>query len=130
MHDTVGKSKLSYLLQRSESYLVLNVVSRLFHEKYPSAPLFSIHDAIYTYPEYMPDLHRMILESFYSFTGIRVGAKIKSEIPNPEPKLEDVDEVWREIRTVRDHKKFEKVRDGVFMSNIRRGAEFLEKTIY
>ncbi len=129
MHDSVGKSKLSYLLQRSESYLVLNVVSRLFHTKYPSVPIFSIHDSLHTYEEYLPDLERLIKENFYSITGIDVGVKIKPEKPNPEPKQEDVDEVWREIRPVRNKEKFEEVRNGVFSSNIERGAEFLGELI-
>lgn len=127
MHDSIGSSKLAYLLQRAESYLVLNVVSRQFHDKYPLAPLYSLHDAVLTYEKYLPDLERMILESFYSLTGIDVGLKSKPKKPNPEPKLEDVDEVWREIRPVRDRKKFEKVRAGVFTSNIKRGADFLEE---
>ncbi len=129
MHDSVGKSKLSYLLQRAESYLVLNGVARQFHEKFPSAPIFTIHDAIYTYPEYLPDLHRMIQEDFYSITGIDVGVKIKPEKPNPEPKLKDVDEVWGEIRPVRNQDKFEEVRNGVFSINIDRGAEFLKRSM-
>ena len=129
MHDSVGKSKLSYLLQRSESYLVLNVVSRLFHAKYPSVPIFSIHDSLHTYEEHLPDLERLIKENFYSITGIDVGVKIKSEKPNPEPKQEDVDEVWRDIRPVRNKEKFEEVRNGVFSSNIEHGAEFLGELI-
>jgi len=129
MHDSIGNSKFSYLLQRAESYLLLNVVARLFHERFPSAPLFSIHDAILAHEEYLPDLKRLIQENFYSLTGIDVGVKRKPEKPNPEPKLEDIDEVWKEIRPVRDREKFEKVRAGVFTSSIKRGAEFLEVPI-
>lgn len=130
IHDSIGNSKFSYLLQRAESYLLLNVVARQFHDKYPTAPLFSIHDALLTHEEYLPDLERLIQENYLRLTGIDVGLKIKLEKPSPEPKLEDIDEVWKKIRPIRDREKFEKVRDGVFMSNIRRGAEFLEKTIY
>jgi len=130
MHDSIGNSKFSYLLQRAESYLLLNVVARQFHDKYPTAPLFSIHDALLTHEEYLPDLQRLIQENYRRLTGIDVGSRIKPEKLNLKPKLEDIDEVWRKIRPIRDREKFEKVRDGVFMSNIRRGAEFLEKAIY
>jgi len=130
MHDSIGNSKFSYLLQRAESYLLLNVVARQFHDKFPTAPLFSIHDALLTHEEYLPDLQRLIQENYRRLTGIDVGSRIKPEKLNLKPKLEDIDEVWRKIRPIRDREKFEKVRDGVFMSNIRRGAEFLEKAIY
>lgn len=129
MHDSIGKSKFSYLLQRAESYLVLNVVSRQFHDKYSSAPIFTIHDAIYTYPEHLSDLRTLIEDNLFDITDIRVGARTKSEKPDPEPKLGDVDEVWGEILPIKNKKKFEKVRDGVFTTNIKRGAEFLGVSI-
>ncbi len=131
IHDSIGNSKFSYLLQRAESYLLLNVVARQFHDKYPTVPLFSIHDAILTHEEYLPDLERLIQENYLRLTGIDVGVKIKPEEPNPVPKLEDIEEVWRKIRPIRDRKKFENVRAGVFTSNIKRGMEFLgENYIY
>jgi hypothetical protein len=71
----------------------------------------------------------MVLESFYSFTGIRVGAKIKSEIPSPEPKLVDIEEVWKEIQPIKNQKKFGEVKHGVFLTNIKLGAEFLGASI-
>ncbi len=130
IHDSIGNSKFSYLLQRAESYLLLNVVARQFHDKYPTVPLFSIHDALLTHEEYLPDLERLIQENYLRLTGIDVGVKIKPEEPNPEPKLDDIDEVWRKIRPIRDRKKFENVRAGVFTSNIKRGMEFLGENIY
>jgi hypothetical protein len=130
MHASIGKSKFSHLLQRAESYLVLNVVSRQFHIEYPSAPIFTIHDAILTYEKHLPDLHRLIVERFYDITGVRVGAKPKSKKPNPEPKMEDVDEVWGVIKPIRNQKKFDDVRHGVFITNIKRGTEFLGRPIF
>lgn len=71
MHKLIGKGRFAYLLQRTESYLVLDVVCREFHEKYPSQPVFTIHDAIYTYEEYLPGLQSLLLECFNDITGGR-----------------------------------------------------------
>lgn len=126
MFDLIGNSRLSYLLQRTESYMVLDVVCREFHEKYPSRPIFTIHDAIYTYEEYLPDLRQLLLERFYETTGIKAGIKPKLENPCPEPKLGDIDREWAKIRPIKTRKNFDKVHFRVFMSNIERGAEFLK----
>jgi|ERR1035437_368218 hypothetical protein len=121
----IGKNKFSYLLQRAESYLVLNVVCREFHDKYPSAPIFTIHDAVITYEEYLPDLHRLILERFYETTGIKVGVKTKLEKPNPEPKPEDIEEEWQKIKSVTSLKKYNDQHFQIFSSNIQKGSIFL-----
>lgn len=126
MHKLIGKGRFAYLLQRTESYLVLDVVCREFHEKYPSQSVFTIHDAIYTYEEYLPHLRQLLLERFYETTGIKVGVKTKLEIPNPEPNLEDIDHEWAKIRPINTYKNFDMVHSGVFISNIERGTNFLK----
>jgi hypothetical protein len=122
---TIGKSKFSLLLQRAESYLVLDVVCREFIQKYPSAPVFTIHDAVMTYEEYLPDLQKILLGRFKEITGVKVGIKNKSEKPNPEPKQKDIDKAWSKIRPVTTEEKFNKKFNGVFVSNIERGSAFL-----
>jgi hypothetical protein len=106
--------------------MVLDAVCRDFHEKFPSQPVFTIHDAVYTYEEYLPDLQSLILERFHKTTGIRVGLKTNTEKSNPEPKQKDIDYEWAKIRSITTHKNFDKVHSGVFISNIERGAEFLK----
>jgi len=123
---TIGKSKFSLLLQRAESYLVLNVVCREFIQRYPSAPVFTIHDAVMTYEEYLPDLQKILLGRFQEITGVRVGIKNKSEKPNPEPKQKDIDKAWSKIRPVTIEEKFKKKFNGVFVSNIEKGSAFLK----
>ena len=70
LHRIVGSDKFSYLLQRAESYLLLNVVCREFHQHYPIAPLFTIHDGILTFREYLPDLTGFVLTRLEDVTGI------------------------------------------------------------
>ena len=122
---TIGKSKFSLLLQRAESYLVLDVVCREFIQKYPSAPVFTIHDAVMTYEEYLPDLQKTLLGRFKEITGVKVGIKNKSEKPNPEPKQKDIDKAWSKIKPVTTEEKYIKKFNGVFVSNIERGSAFL-----
>lgn len=123
---TIGKSKFSLLLQRAESYLVLDVVCREFIQRYPSVPVFTIHDAVITYEEYLPDLQKIVLGRFQEITGVKVGIKNKSEKPNPEPKLKDFDKAWSKIRPVTTEEKYNTKFNGVFVSNIKRGAAFLK----
>lgn len=120
----IGKTEFSYLLQRAESYLVLDVVSRDFHEKNPTAPIFTIHDSICTYPEYLPDLKKSILGHFQRIVGHPVGLKETLWISNPELKTEDIEDEWSRIKSVNSAKKFENERYKVFSSNIKRASEF------
>jgi hypothetical protein len=126
MFELIGKSRLSYLLQRTESYMVLDMICREFHEKYPSRPIFTVHDAIFTYEEYLSDLRQLLLERFYDITGVKVGIKTKCEKAYSNPKPEDIEEEWKEMKSIINRKNFDKVHGGVFISNIERGAEFLK----
>jgi hypothetical protein len=123
---TIGKSKFSLLLQRAESYLVLDVVCREFIQRSPSVPVFTIHDAFMTYEEYLLDLQKLLLGRFQEITGVKVGIKNKSEKPNPEPKQKDIDKAWLKISKVTTEEKFKKRFNGVFVSNIERGSAFLK----
>jgi hypothetical protein len=80
--------------------------------------------------EHFPDLESILLGHFKEITGIYVGLKIKSEKPNPKPKLADIDKEWAKIKPISNQRSFEKVRHGVFTINIERGAEFLGESIY
>ena len=82
------------------SYLILNVVCREFNERYPAAPVFTIHDAVLTCEEYLPDLTRLILGRFYEITGIKAGLKESQWKANSEPKPEDIEEEWQKIKSV------------------------------
>lgn len=125
LHKMIGNNSFSYLLQRAESYLVLDVICREFHHKYPAAPVFTIHDAVCTYPEYLPGLKELILERFLEITGLKVGLKEDPFIANPEPKSEDIEKEWKKIRPVNSFKRFQEESYQVLSSNINRGADFL-----
>lgn len=126
VHRIIGKQKFAYLLQRAESYLVLDVVSREFNRQFPEAPIFTVHDAIFTYGEYVPELTRLLVERLWDITGVRVGYKIKGQATTPEPLKKDIDKLWSKIGKVKSERQYAKVKGGVFSSNVERGSKFLE----
>ena len=127
MHQLIGNDRFAYLLQKTESYLMLEVICREFHEKHPSAPVFTIHDAICTLPQYLPDLKELILERFPEITGAKVGLKSSLLTPELKSKPEEIDEEWQKIRPVNTLEKFMEISFYVFPGNIEKGSEFLDK---
>lgn len=127
IHQLIGKKKFSYLLQRSESYLILEVVCSEFHHQYPDAPVFTVHDAVFTEEEYVPVITRLVLERLKEITGIEVGLKVKFPEMNPEPKPVDIEKQWKKIGKVKTKKGYEKIKKSVFSSNVDRGIEFLTR---
>jgi len=126
VHRIIGPERFSYLLQRTESYLLLNVVCREFHDLYPAAPVFTIHDAVFTDEEHHRELIRLILGRLKEITGIDVGVKTKMSVIDLELKPVDVDEVWEDISGITTDKKFVQVSAEVFSSNVEHGSDFLK----
>lgn len=121
----VGKTNFSYLLQRAESYIVLDVISRDFHEEYPNAPVFTIHDAICTYPEYLQPLVGIANKHFMNIIGTPVGLKVKPWQPETMPKAKDINKEWAKIKPVVTLQDYQEKAHSVFQSNITRGRNFL-----
>lgn len=67
--ELIGGRTFSLLLQRTESYLLLNCMSRRFYQENPSVPLFTIHDGLYTYQESISDLRNLIVEDLTQIIG-------------------------------------------------------------
>ena len=126
LHNTIGKVQFSYLLQRAESYVVLDVIAREFLEKYPSAPIFTIHDGIYTHGQYLPDLIGIVRSRCKEITGTDVGLKTKSHQIDPIPQIKDIDMVWEDFQKVNTQRKFDKKSHSVFIGNMEKGADFLK----
>jgi predicted transcriptional regulator len=125
IHSTIGKEKFAYILQRSESYLILNEICREFYSLNPSIPLFTIHDAILTYDEYIPELTSLILRRCKEITGIEVGCKISAPEINCNPTSDEIKHIWNKIKNINTEKKFKQL-EGVFENNILKGHNFLE----
>ena len=121
----IGGKELSYILQRSESYLLLNKVSRQFSHENPNAPIFTIHDGLYTHEEYVDHLQTLISETGLELTGIIPGVKIECPRIEINPSIEDVNNHWKKVRWVKNQKQFDKKKRRVFQSNIDRAFKFI-----
>lgn len=61
---------------------------KLLTEQKKPTPIFTIHDALCTYPEYLPDFKRLMVEHSQKVTGTPVGLKESIWEPNPIPSSE------------------------------------------
>jgi hypothetical protein len=125
IHKMIGKQRFSYLLQRAESYLLLNVICREFKEQNQSAPLITIHDGVFTTSKYVHKLNGFVLRRLNELTGVIAGCKTKTSQIDSNPHLKDVEQQWSKVEPIKTEKKYLKKIKGVFTSNIKRGSEFL-----
>jgi hypothetical protein len=123
--EHIGGKELSYILQRSESYFLLNQVSRRFNHDNPNAPIFTIHDGLFTHEEYVDQLQTLISDTGLDLTGILPGVKIECPRIEINPQIEDVDNYWKKVKWVTNQKQFDKKKRRVFKSNIDRALKFI-----
>lgn len=124
--ESIGGKELSYILQRAESYYMLNKVSKQFNQLYPDAPLFTIHDSLFTNQEYTERLKSLIIDTGLELTGILPGAKIECPRMEINPALEEVEKYWKKAKWVTTQKKFDEKKRKVFQSNIDLAKIFLK----
>ena len=124
-HKVIGNREFSLVMQRCESWLLLNNVCREFLNQHPNIPLFTIHDGLYTYKEYTPHLSSLILTFCSEIVGVEPGLKIEPPRLEIYPRQQDVDEEWSEIKPINSKDRFEKIKGGVFTSNIELGKIFI-----
>jgi hypothetical protein len=93
---------------------------------YPDAPLFTIHDGVFTTEEFVRKLNGFILKRLNELTGILAGCKVKSSQIDPNPQIQDIENEWAKIEPINTEEKYLKNINGVFITNINRGSDFLE----
>lgn len=128
-HKVFGKKDFSLIMQRAESFILIHKAARCFHENYPEAPIFSIHDGLYTDEGHIAALKAIVEEVCKSIIGIKPGLKVEFPNLNIEPRFEDIEKVWSKIRPTNTKAKLKKKSRSVFSSNVKRGMHFLEKVI-
>jgi hypothetical protein len=126
VHKLIGKQRFSYLLQRAESYLLLNVICREFNEQNPTAPLLTIHDGVFTTLKHVQKLEGLVLKRLNELTGVLPGCKVKSSQIDPKPQIQDVKNEWAKIEPINTEERYLNNINGVFTSNITRGSKFLK----
>jgi hypothetical protein len=65
-----NKRILSHILQRTESKLMIEMVTRRIGDEHPEIPIFPIHDSVATYPEYADYVEGVIKEELKKLTGL------------------------------------------------------------
>ncbi len=127
--EHIGGKELSYILQRTESYFLLDKVSRLFNHDNPNAPIFTIHDGLYTNEEYVMQLKDLITDAGFELTGILPGVKIEHPKIDLNPSVEDVEKYWKKVKWIKNQKQFDEKKRSVFQSNIDRSKIFLKNIL-
>ena len=75
----VQKNSVALILQRTESILFLDIITKQIAEINPEIPLYTIHDAIYTIEKYKDIVYQKMIEILTATTGVIPLIKIKSE---------------------------------------------------
>jgi hypothetical protein len=126
--NSVGVKRFSYLLQRAESFLVLDTVCVEFNNKYKSAPFFTIHDAVLTTEEYYMGLYRIMFDQLKLMTGINPGLKIEKHSLEVIPSNDSIKYITDKI--IKQSKKIKVLNNtsGVFDYNIAKTEELINQT--
>lgn len=126
--NRVGVKRFSYLLQRAESFLVLDTVCVEFNNKYKSAPFFTIHDAVLTTEEHYEELYRIMFEQLKLMTGINPGLKIEKHSLEVIPSNDSIKYVTEKIIKRSKQIKVLNNTTGVFDYNIAKTDELINQT--
>jgi hypothetical protein len=127
--DRIGEKRFAYLLQRAESFLVLDNVCVGFHSKYNSAPFFTIHDAVLTTKEYSIELNNIMFDQLNSITGIRPGIKLEEHNIDVIPSNSVIEIITDKIVTrAKKIKSIEKA-VGIFDYNIEKTEKLIERFV-
>jgi hypothetical protein len=126
LHRIIGKREFSYLMQRTESYLMLNNVCREFNQRNIDAPIFTIHDALYTTKEYIQELTDITNDVLFDITGKIPGIKHSCEIITSCPEKNVIEARWKKIKVINSKKRFEKISNSILENNLLLAEEFLK----
>lgn len=125
-HNSVGKKTFALLLQRAESYLLLNKVCREFHQFYPEAPFFTIHDSVFTTENYEIPLMYSFQNNCKEVIGISPGLKVDKPIISSKVADKDVKLVWNKLQNITTEELFEKNKRRFLSINIKTGENFMK----
>jgi hypothetical protein len=125
-HSSIGKKAFALILQRAESYLLLNKVCREFNQLNPKAPFFTIHDSVFTTENYEIPLMQSFQNICKEVIGISPGLKVDKPIISSKVADEDVKLVWNKLKNITNEELFEKNKRRFLSNNIARGEYFLK----
>lgn len=124
--DRIGKRNFSLLLQRVESYLILDCVVPEFNRRCPKAPIFTIHDCVITTERHKLELTKVMFEVLCEKTGIKPGLSI--EKLNSSDIVDDdfIEEMKGDIYKKSTKSRFKKMSWSILDKHIETTNEFLK----
>jgi hypothetical protein len=126
IHRIIGKKEFAYIMQRTESYLMLNNVCREFNKKFDDAPIFTIHDALYTTNEYITDLQEITSNTLQNITGKTPGITHTKSNVSTFPDAPTVDARWLKLKSIDTKSKYEKIEHTILQNNIELAEDFIK----
>jgi hypothetical protein len=118
-------TEFSYLLQRSEVFLMLNVCKEL-QLQHPNIPFYTIHDSILTTQSNLPIVQKVMTDVITKLTGKSVGVKSK---PLHQPISTDeelIEEIFNKVR-IKNDKEWSDNKTYILTKNIKLGIDFFYK---
>ena len=123
----IGKTEFSTLLQRTESYLILDNVCVEIGKKNKDIPYFTIHDSIISTQEHLDTISNIVFHTMKSVTGKPVGVKSKNYEPLTFVSDDLVNDIWKKIKIVSE-KDYKNKQTYILSNNISIGKDFLSST--
>jgi hypothetical protein len=118
-------TEFSYLLQRSEVFLMLNVCKEL-QLQHPNIPFYTIHDSILTTQSNLPIVQEVMTDVITKLTGKNVGVKSKPLHLPTSIDEELVEEIFNKIK-IKNDKEWSDNRTYILTKNIKSGIDFFYK---
>jgi len=115
-------TEFSYLLQRSEVFLMLNVCMEI-QLKDPNIPFYTIHDSVLTTQSNLPIVQKVMTDVITKLTGKSVGVKSK---PLHQPTSIDdelVEDIFNKVR-IKNDKEWSNSKTYILKKNIKLGIDF------
>ena len=118
-------TEFSYLLQRSEVFLMLNVCKEL-QLQHPNIPFYTIHDSILTTQSNLPIVQKVMTDVITKLTGKSFGVKSKPLHQPINIDEELVDGIFNKVR-IKNDKEWSDNRTYILTKNIKLGIDFFYK---
>ena len=94
------------------------------------APIFTIHDGLYTTKEYIDELTSIANTILTNLIGSTPGIKHTYETITTDPETDVIMERWKKIKVVDSKKMFSKIEHTILDNNIKMAEEFLKNYSY
>lgn len=119
-----GTRDFSILLQRTESFLMLENVCRKIHTEFPEIPFYTIHDSILTTQSNLDIVINTMNDTILEITGKPLRVKSKKYDQSTNISDEVFNETWDKVK-ISSKEKYQKMRSYFLQVNINKGMNLL-----